>query len=272
MNAVRPKLSLAAGVLPDHTPEATVTAAAIAGWDHVGLWIDMKTWTAATTREVKQRLADGGLTPLDAEVIWIGPGADDPDHFRLIDIAAEVGAPNVLAVSSAPTATETADKLGRLCEHAASRGVRLSLEFGAFTAVRDLCDALTVLTLCDREDAGLLIDPLHFARTGGAPSDLTGIAASRFAYAQFCDAPALGPSPRDVPAIIEEALDLRLFPGDGDLPLAALLAVLPAGTPLSVELRCKALRAGWPEAPERSRVLLTATRAWIDRAFKTTSS
>ena len=266
------RLSLAAGVMPDFTPQETVAAAAAAGWDSAGVWVDVETWTEATTREVSRRLSDGGLTALDAEVIWIGAGADNPDHLRLIDIAAELGAANVLAVSSAASFAETADKLATLCAHAAEVGVRVSLEFGAFTTVRDLGEALEVLRLCGRPDAGLLVDPLHFARTGGRPADLAAVDPRRFAYAQFCDAPAQGPSRDDVPAIIEEALDLRLNPGDGELPLAELLAALPDGAPLSVELRSKALRERWPDATERSKALLAATRDWMDRAFKTPSS
>jgi sugar phosphate isomerase/epimerase len=271
MDATRPKISLAAGVMPDFTPEQTVSAAAAAGWDAAGIWVDMKLWTPQTTREVKRRLEDGGLPALDAEVVWIRPGPDDPDHFRLIDIAAELGAPNVLAVSSAPDPGDTADKLARLCEHASRAGVRVSLEFGAFTAVRSLGDALDVLERCGRADAGLLVDPLHFARTGGQPAELANIEKGRFAYAQFCDARSQGPSSDDVPAIIEEALDLRLLPGEGELPLGELLGALPKGTPLSVELRSKALRDGYADPGDRSRALLEATRRWVDRAFKTPS-
>lgn len=260
--AKRPRLSLAAGVMPEFTPEQTVAAAAAAGWDAAGLWVDLRVWTPETTRTVKRRLADGGIPALDAEVVWFRDGPDDPDHFRLVDIAAEVGAPNVLAVSSA-TPRDTADKLGRLAEHAAAAGVRVSLEFGAFTAVRSLADALEVLRLCGPAP-GLLVDPLHFARTGGRPADLAAVDAGRFAYAQFCDAPASGPSPDDVPAIIEEALDLRLYPGDGELPLGGLLDALPPGTPLSVELRSRALREGYPDPLARSAALLAATRAWVD--------
>ncbi|MDB5482695.1 MAG: hypothetical protein JWO83_3748 [Caulobacteraceae bacterium] len=271
MDAARPRLSLAAGVMPDFTPEETVAAAAAAGWDAAGIWVDMKLWTPRTTREVQRRLEDGGLPALDAEVVWIRPGPDDPDHFRLIDIAAELGAPNVLVVSSAPDAGETADKLGRLSDHAAAAGVRVSLEFGAFTTVRSLADALDVLALCGRPEAGLLVDPLHFARTGGQPADLVGIDRGRFAYAQFCDAASQGPRADDVPAIIEEALDLRLMPGEGALPLSDFLSVLPLGTPLSVELRSKALRDGYADPVERSRALLAATNAWMARALKTPS-
>jgi sugar phosphate isomerase/epimerase len=272
MDAARPRLSLAAGVMPDFTPEQTVAAAAAAaGWDAAGIWVDMALWTPQTTREVKRRLADGGVQALDAEVAWIRPGPDDPDHFRLIDIAAELGAPNVLVVSSAPDAGETADKLGRLSDHAAAAGVRVSLEFGAFTTVRSLADALDVLERCGRPEAGLLVDPLHFARTGGRAADLGDVTPGRFAYAQFCDAASQGPSPEDVPAIIEEALDLRLMPGEGALPLADFVGVLPPGTPLSVELRSKALRDGYPDPVERSRALLAVTMGWVARAFKTPS-
>jgi sugar phosphate isomerase/epimerase len=254
------RISLAAGVLPDFSPAETVAAAAGGGWNAVGLWVDMKTWTAATTAEVRGLLNDLGLAALDAEVVWLRAGPDDADHFRLIDVAAEVGATNVLAVSSASEPGETADKLARLSDHAQAAGLRVSLEFGAFTAVRSLADALDVLARCG-PGPGLLVDPLHFARTGGTPGDLGRVDPARFAYAQYCDARATGPSPDDVPAIIEEALDLRLLPGEGELPLAAFLEALPAGAPLSVELRSKALRDRYPEAVDRARALFRAMAA-----------
>jgi sugar phosphate isomerase/epimerase len=271
MDASRPKLSLAAGVMPDFAPEQTVAAAAAAGWDAAGVWIDMKVWTTRITREVKRRLEDGGLSALDAEVVWIGAGPDDPDHFRLIDIAAELGAAHVLAVSSAPEPGETADKLGRLCDHAAAARVRVSLEFGAFTTVRSLADALDILQRCGRPEAGLLVDPLHFARTGGKPADLAGVDPRRFGYRTILRRAVAGPSPDDVPAIIEEALDLRLMPGEGALPLADFLYALPPGTPLSVELRSIALREGYPDPIKRSQALLAATITWMSRTFKTPS-
>ena len=115
--------------------------------------------------------------------------------------------------------------------------------------------ALAVLDQAGYETVGLLIDPLHLARTGGTPADLTAISAPRFPYTQFCDASAHGPPPSDVPAIIHEALDLRLMPGHGALPLA--------DTPLSVELRSATLGEGWPDPADRARFLLAGTRRWV---------
>ena len=263
-----PLLSLASGVLPEFSPEQTAAAAIAAGWPAVGIWVDPASWTAATASEVRSRTADAGVAVLDVEVVWLKPGADDPDHFRIIDAGAEIGARNVLVVSSDPDSAATAAKLARLAAHAAPSGMRVSLEFAAFTEVRSLAAALAILDHPGCKDVGLLIDPLHFARTGSAPGDLEGVAAGRFHYAQFCDAAAQGPSAQDVPAIIEEALDLRLPICAGALPLGALLGMLPKNLPLSIELRSKSLRETWPDPADRARALLQSTRAGLSQLMQ----
>ena len=257
-----PLLSLAAGVLPEFSPEQTVAAAIAGGWPAAGIWYDPKSWTPATTIEVRDRAADAGLTILDIEVIWLKPGPDDPAHFAAIDAGAAIGARNVLIVSSEDDAARAAGKLNGLGNHAAAVGLRACLEFAAFTTVGDIASAVALLDAADCDNLGLLIDPLHLARTGGSPADLNSVDPRRFPYAQFCDAPAHGP-PSDVAEIIREALDLRLMPGDGDLPLDDLLAQLPPTTPLSVELRSAALRDDHPDAADRARSLLAATQHWF---------
>ena len=255
-----PLLSLASGVLPEFSPEQTAAAAVAAGWPAVGIWVDPALWTPSTAAEVRNRTTDAGVAVLDVEVVWLKPGADDPDHFRIIDAGAAIGARNVLVVSSDPDPQATAAKLARLAAHAAPGGMRVSLEFAAFTEVRSLAAALAVLDCPGCERIGLLIDPLHFARTGSVPEDLRPVGPNRFHYAQFCDAAAQGPSAQDVPAIVEEALDLRLPIVAGALPLGALLGVLPENLPLSIELRSKMLRETYPDPADRARALLRSTR------------
>lgn len=258
-------LSLASGVLPEFTPIQTAEAAIAAGYGGVGIWVEPSTWNATTAREVCKRVTDAGVVVLDVEVVWIKPGPDNADHFRIIDAGAEIGARNVLVVSSDPDPGATAAKLGRLVDHATALGMRASLEFAAFTEVKTLAAALDVLARTGRNEAGLLIDPLHFARTGGKPADLASMDANLIAYAQFCDAAAKGPSPDDTKAITHEALDLRLLPDQGALPLDALLDALPPMTPLSIELRSKNLRDTYSDPAERARSVLTATRVMLDR-------
>jgi sugar phosphate isomerase/epimerase len=254
-------LSLASGVLPEFSPEQTAAAAIAAGWPAVGIWVEPSTWTAAVATEVRTRTRDAGTVVLDVEVIWLKPGADDPDHLRIIDAGAAIDARNVLVVSSDPDPQASADKLRRLSEHAADRAMRVCLEFAAFTEITSLAVALDVVGRASHPAAGLLIDPLHFARTGATPAMLHGIDPHLLPYAQFCDATAQGPSPQDVPAIIEEALDLRLDIATGGLPLRALIDPLPSEIPLSIELRSRALRDGFADPAERAAALLAATRS-----------
>lgn len=258
-------LSLASGVLPEFAPQQTAAAAVAAGWPAVGIWVEPKTWTASIAAEVRARTIDAGVLVLDVEVVWLRPGPDDPNHFRIIDAGAAIGARNVLAVSSDPDPGAAAAKLARLSDHAAAQGLRVSLEFGAFTAVQSLAAALEILERSGRPEAGLLIDPLHLRRTGGSPEALRRVDPQRLAYAQLCDAPATGPAPTDVPALIEEAIDCRLQVGEGDLPLAVLLEVLPPSTPLSIELRSKVVRDAWPEAEARAKAVLASTRVGLRR-------
>lgn len=256
------RIALASGVIPETLGAAAVDAAARGGWDAVGLWVDRQ-WTDETTVRVRRALADSGLTAIDVEVLWIKPGPPNPDHVRILEVGAAVGAPNALCVSSDPDPVATTAKYAALCAHARTLGMRVSLEFGLFTEVKTLGDALAIIAATGDPDAALLIDPLHLARSGGIPEDVARVPRPRFAYTQFCDAPAVGPPTDDARAIVAEALDGRLQCGEGGLPLTALLDAMPSGLTLSVELRSRALREAYPDPIERSRATATATRRWL---------
>ena len=259
-----PLLSLASGVIPEAGPVQMVYAAADAGYAAVGLWVDTGRWTGETTRQVQAALQATGLQVLDAEVLWLRPGPVDPAHLRAIDIAAELGAANVLVVSSDPDRAATADKFSRLCEHARPTPLRVALEFGAFTDVPDLDAALDILNQAAQPNQALLVDALHLHRSGGAPSDLARVPSHWFSYAQLCDAPLAGPAASDRAAIRTEAVDARLCSGEGKLPLHGLLNALPAGLPLSLEVRSKRLREAYPDFAERAAVVRRHARAWLE--------
>ncbi|MCY1414279.1 hypothetical protein D9M71_297260 [compost metagenome] len=72
---------------------------------------------------------------------------------------------------------------------------------------------------------------------------------------QWCDAPALAPVEE---GIIREAREGRLPPGEGQLPLAGLLDVLPPQVHCSVEVPCPVMCAS-----ERLAQAFTITRAWL---------
>lgn len=260
------RISLASGVVPEFGPIETIDAAEAGGFDDVGLWIETKDWTPKLTADARARLKSSGLGLRDVEVIWFKPGAPDPDHLRAIDIGLELGAPNVLCVSSDPDDAATAAKLAALCERAAPGGMRVCLEFLLITEVKSIGQALGIIDQVRHPLMGLLIDPLHLARSGGSPADVAKAPRHLFPYAQFCDAVANGPAASDFDGILSEAIDGRLQCGEGGLPLTELLGVLPAGIPLSIELRSKALRDGYLDPRERARVTAEATRRFLGGA------
>jgi hypothetical protein len=105
---------------------------------------------------------------------------------------------------------------------------------------------------------------LHLARSGGRPEDLQGIDPDALPYAQICDAPAEPPG--DEPGgLIAEALQGRLLPGDGALPIREILARLPAGRPLSCEILSSDLNQHFPDPAVRAKAVGDATRAFLER-------
>lgn len=256
-------ISFAAGIVPGAGPVETILAAAAGSFDMTGLWIEPEQWTPTLLRETKAALAETGMPLLDVEVIWIKPGDDLAAHKACIDIGAELGAKNVLCVSSDPDMGATAARLAALCEHAEGSQMRVALEFGIFTEVKNLEMALAVLDDVAHSLRALLIDPIHVDRSGSAIEAIAQVPPALLPYAQFCDAPAQRPDPSDFNAIITDAIDLREQCGEGGLPLGAMYRALPPGIPLSIELRSKALREGFPDLGERAKAVAAATRNWL---------
>ncbi|HKY82379.1 MAG TPA: TIM barrel protein [Sphingobium sp.] len=256
-------ISLAAGVLPEHPPETVVEAGAEAGFRAVGLRIDGQEWSAERLAALSGRIEELGLIVLDAEVLWIRAGDPVERLLELVDVAVALKARNLLVVSSDPDPHATAGIFAAICDRAKPAGLSVSLEFGHFSAVHRLADAAAIVGEAGWSNGHVLIDPLHLSRSLGTPDDVASLPPALFHYAQFCDAGADAPQPDDVPAIREEALDGRLMPGDGILPLQFLLRSLPPGLPLSVELRSRALRDAHPDPVARARHVRERTEAWL---------
>jgi len=257
-------LSLAAGIMPEATPAQLIECAAASDFDFGGMWVERETWTPATTRAIRAAARDAGVELLDVEVAWIMPGAPDPWLAELVDIAAELGARNLLVVSSDPDMAATAAKLQTLVTRAEGTGVRVNLEFGLFTEVKTLAMACSILDSIEGEAKALLVDTLHWARSGGTAAELAAIPPAWLSYCQPCDAPGDPPDLTNLDAIIDDAINRRMPLGQGGLPLGAMVDALPASLPLAVEERSAALRDAFPDLVERAREVARTSRAWLD--------
>jgi sugar phosphate isomerase/epimerase len=257
------RISLASGIIPECGPLETIRAAAAGGFEAVGLWVDPDIWTAQTTRNCRAALAETGLELLDVEVIWLKPDSDMGQHKSCIDIGAELGAKHVLCVASDPDMVANATRLAALCRHAEGAQMRVALEFGIFTAVKNLQMAMAVLDDVAHPLRALLVDPIHVDRSGTTAAEIARVPPDLLPYAQFCDARARRPDPDNFDEIIIDAIDLREQCGVGALPLKAIYDALPANIPLSIELRSKILRESYPDAGARAKIVAVATRAWL---------
>lgn len=211
-------------------------------------------------RETLARLADTGVSVLDVEFLRFEPELPVGIPEGFLEAGARLGAQYVLVMSTEPLEERTLERFRDLCERAQSYGLHVCLEFAIYTGVRTLADAVRVVKTSGCANASVLIDALHFSRSGGWPSDLAGVDASLFKYAQICDAVAEIPiAPSE---LIPEARTGRLLPGEGALPLRDLVAALPAGIPLAIEAPVRAT-AGLPLL-ERAQRAMRSMQALLD--------
>jgi sugar phosphate isomerase/epimerase len=256
-------ISLAAGIMPEATPSQLIECAAGSDFDFGGMWIEKDSWTPATTRAIRQQARDAGVELLDCEVAWIMPGPSDPWLTELVHIAAELGARNLLCVSSDPDMAATAAKFQTLVDAAAGTGVRVNLEFGIFTEVKTIHMARAVLEGVEGEPKALLVDTLHWARSGGTSADLAAIPREWLSYCQPCDAPADPPDLTNFDAIIDDAINRRMPLGHGGLALGAMVDALPDDLPMAIEERSAALRDAFPDLAERAAQVARTSREWL---------
>ena len=250
MSTTRRPISLAHLTVLDTTPPELVTVAAAAGFRAIGIRLTATPSVGVPPydmlhegpllRETALRLADTGVSVLDTEFLRFEPEHPTgvPDGF--LEVSARLGARNVLVMSAEPEESRTIERFGELCDRAAPYGLHVGLEFAIYTGVRTLAQAAHVVVQSRRPNAFVIVDALHFSRSGGLPAHIAQVDPALFRYAQICDAAADMPGPTDTPALIREARTGRLLPGEGVLPLAELVAALPEGAPLAIEAPVRA--------------------------------
>ena len=262
MNSKR-LISLAAGVIPElmKDPARFVEVTAGAGWKATGVWFDQESWSSTTSREVKKRIDDNGIEVVDMEVIRLGRSIDKGK--ALIEAACEVGAKNILVVSSLHSFEETADQLSHLCSLAEAGDIVICLEFMKFTSVKSLSDALDIIRLVDAQNIGILLDLLHVVRSGTTFKEIEDCDPNLFPYVQWCDGTAqpIGWSDSE---LITDALDDRLIPSEGKLDARKFESLFDVGVPFSIEVRSKVLRESFSDFEERAKYVLDHTLAALE--------
>ena len=220
-------LSFASGMGLDVAPAEAAAAAAAAGFDAVGFRFDAPGPSDAEAAALRRRVDDLGLTVLDIEYVRLTP---DDEAAAMAPPAGRARrgprrpAPPERLLRPGPRAH--AERFATLAAHSTSvQGPRIAVEFMVFSEVPTLAAALDVVARTGLDTVGILVDALHLSRSGGTPADVAAVDPALLPYLQLCDAPA--DAAHD--DLLHEARHLRLLPGDGALPLAALLDAAPDG-------------------------------------------
>jgi sugar phosphate isomerase/epimerase len=215
--------------------------------------------SSAAMREMRRRLDDEGIRVYDIEFVIVGEDFVPERLAGMFESASQLGAERLSICGDDPDRSRLTANVAALCDLAADFGMGVDLEGMAWRQVSSFPDALQVVQTAGKPNGAALVDALHLARTGGSPSDLRGVAPGLIRSAQLCDAPATIPASEE--AIIQEARSGRLPPGEGELPLCALLAALPTDTRLSVEVPM----GNGLSAEVRARHIFAATQTLFER-------
>jgi sugar phosphate isomerase/epimerase len=210
----------------------------------------------ALRRELLAVMRDRGVSVSLGEGFAVRPGVTIRDRGHEMDLMAELSARGLGSVSMEPDAARAKDELAILAEMAGQRGMLATIEFAPIQVVDTLAAALDMVRHVDRPNFGLLLDAMHFFRSGATLADLAAVDPSLIRYAQLCDAPAGGPGDD----YMTEAMFGRRSPGDGELPLAAFVAALPSNIPIGLEVPMLAKAQAGIGARERLQPAVEAAR------------
>jgi sugar phosphate isomerase/epimerase len=242
-------------------PPELVATAAEAGYDFVGIRVKAVTEGeyqypmepgSPMSRETLARLRDTGVTMRDVEFLSLGPDTGPADWLPALEAGAALGARTFSVAGVDPDRRRLTDTLARLTADGAGYGIRPTLEPISYQPVSRVAEAAAIARAAG---AAVLLDALHIQRGGSSLDDVRALEPDLVPAVQLCDGPLELPASLELPTELPlgmkadgsvrhvEARVQRQVVGDGEFPLAELLAAVPAGTPLSVEVPNATLQA-----------------------------
>lgn len=211
---------------------------------------------AALRRETIAAVHERGLRIAIVEGFAVLPGQDMRDYSADLDIVAELGCDRINVVSIGKEVSQAIDGFAALTHLAAERGLLVSAEMGSLGPLDRVAPAIGIARAVAHPGFSLVIDSMHFFRLGNTLADLAALDPALVGYVQLADAPW---APR-FETYMEEAMFERMAPGEGELPLAGFLALVPDGRVVSLEIPLRTLAEAGIGPRERTRRCVEAAR------------
>jgi sugar phosphate isomerase/epimerase len=209
----------------------------------------------ALFREMKAVLAGTGIHIGLGEGFRVRDDGDVRDGEAGLDLMADLGAKRINAVSMERDLARTYDQLGALADMVIERGMLFTVEFAPPNTISNLADALAAVDHVGRGRCRILLDSMHFFRSGGTVEQIKDLDPELIGYAQLADAPLVSAYSTYLP----EAMFDRMVPGTGEFPLRDFIAALPTDCEIGLEVpRIADLKAGMSPREHAARVVAAA--------------
>jgi sugar phosphate isomerase/epimerase len=229
-------LALGAMCFRDRSFATILDAAAASGFTAIGLTVGQ--CVSALERGIRfeqlpELIRRAGLRVAELELVRMADvGATRYVNDLTIDLAGILAPDRVHAAAFAGEPWKITDDFTRLCERLAPTAV--GIEFMPYSNVANVPAALDLLRQADQPNGRIVLDVLHFFRSGAKTTDITADLISQVACVQLSDV-----AERPAVDLAREARHLRTYPGRGQLDIVGFLAAIQHAAdvppPLSVE-------------------------------------
>ena len=197
-------------------------------------------------KETLARMRDTGVTVRDIEFLLLDGSDQREAWLRMMDAGQALGASSLTVAAADPDSGRLVHTLARMTEDGRGFGITPTLEAISYQPVASIAQAADIAR---QSGCRIVVDTLHFNRFNGLNGlngrgevgdggdgtqwDQLRANADLVPLLQLCDGPSRRPSSRE--ELVAESRSEREVPGEGDFDLAAAVAALPDGLPLSAE-------------------------------------
>lgn len=212
-----------------------LTAIAEAGFEGIEIFETDIVAHDGPPAEVGRMARDLGLEIIAFQPFRDFEGMPEPRRARAFDRArrklemmTELGAPRLLVCSNVSPHAEggidrAAEDLREFGTIAEGFGVELGFEALAWGRyIRDWRDAWEVVRRADHPAVKIVLDSFHALAPGYPVAPMRAIPGDRISFVQLADAPRIDMD------VLQLSRHLRLFPGQGDLPIASFMEAIRA--------------------------------------------
>lgn len=215
----------------------------------------------ALRRDLKAALTERNISLTIGDGNAFLPGEDAREALAPhLDLYQELGVKRVNSISFDPSLERSYDQFAIFVEMAVARGLMPTIEFCPISVVADLPAAIGAVRHAGPA-AKILIDTMHFFRSNSTLEELVDV-ADMVGHIQLSDAPHTPV----IPDYLEEAMYERMVPGNGDAPLAKILAVLTNVQSVGLEIPQRSLAEQGIGPRERMTACVTNARRILAEA------